>query len=797
MKHARVGGRSGQHRLTLPATLISGVVGVLVFSLSPVACAVQRAFDLPQGQGDGGNIPAMRMSAELQASRSAGKAVRFVDRSPALSLRSASSLQSLPDGQSVQSLGRLDPLTGATKQQGRSDRPLLLAQYIVPIQAGVKSPDFYDYSGVDLPMLRMSRVVGMPGGAGIGIPRQPIATPTFDVDGRFDEERAPPLSSRNLVAGESGQDADVGPRWRVPPIRWGGGLGYTLSKSWTDSGQGALSQGVSSNLNASSYIYAPWAVTVSGRLGWFTSLSSSDGSVGSGLQSSSDTQNSSITGGGEISVFPGSRFPFQAYLDRSDSRGSGNIVSNDYVSTRLGLRQNYRGVDGTTNFGGNFEHSTVTSSFGGNDTVTMASASYSNQLWDWRNGFSARYSLGERADTGERAKLISLGTTHSASFDDNLNLGANFAFTDNTLNGGSVQNSFGDTQTRFMQFNASGNWMPEFEELDDLPLSINGGIRFGTFSTQSNGLGMQSQNYGGNAGAMYRFSNNFSMAANGALSQFQTSGGQGVLVTLLGTTANYVGNPLTFGKYSYNWNTGANLNWQGSSGNIPSNFGLGGSLGHALSRFITLSDTDSLSVSLSQNLNTFYNQTGGTTSSVSHSVNAGYGLRLGEQYNGNVSATISDVNTIGENSQHYTAANLGMFGVGQLSNLSSANVNLQLNWSRQQAEQQFSGVPTTGATNDTSQRMTLMGTASYTHARFAGVRGLRYELLFTADTRLLDDRLLGNTNGAVERSRWTLTNRWNYRLGMLDFRTNLSFNDAGGRKNALLFFQVIRQLGAY
>lgn len=93
--------------------------------------------------------------------------------------------------------------------------------------------------------------------------------------------------------------------------------------------------------------------------------------------------------------------------------------------------------------------------------------------------------------------------------------------------------------------------------------------------------------------------------------------------------------------------------------------------------------------------------------------------------------------------------------------------------------------------------MVLLGSASYTHTRFLGYRGLRYNLLFTADTRLRDERLLGNTNGEIDQARWTLNNRLDYRIGRLEFRFNAAMNDVGGKKNALLFFQVIRQIGAY
>ena len=34
-------------------------------------------------------------------------------------------------------------------------------------------------------------------------------------------------------------------------------------------------------------------------------------------------------------------------------------------------------------------------------------------------------------------------------------------------------------------------------------------------------------------------------------------------------------------------------------------------------------------------------------------------------------------------------------------------------------------------------------------------------------------------------------------IGLLNFRLSLTNNDMGGKKNALLFFQVTRQIGSY
>jgi hypothetical protein len=170
-----------------------------------------------------------------------------------------------------------------------------------------------------------------------------------------------------------------------------------------------------------------------------------------------------------------------------------------------------------------------------------------------------------------------------------------------------------------------------------------------------------------------------------------------------------------------------------------------------------------------------------------------YRLGLGERFNGAINANLSDVMTSGVNEQHYRSLGVGLNGFGQLSPRSSATLNLTFNWTDQTQKM----VLNTMGQQVANQRMTLVGNASYTHARFATVPGLRYTFLFTADSLLRDDRLLGDPNAQYQRNRYSIDNRLDYRIGMLDLRASAIMNDTGGKKNALLFFQVTRQIGAY
>ena len=680
--------------------------------------------------------------------------------------------------------------------------PLRLSQMMSTTPPGRPEPRWMTLP--DQPgQLRQSRelLMPMPGAAGVGQPAPQTPSLPGQAGGALDggivsgAGGTAPVQSTSAATGgaaaakESGSFGAFG--WEIPPVRWGGSLGYTHQRSSSNSGYSSTSQGVFANLSASSYLYAPWFARVGARLGITSSSSDSASAVGGTAESN---RNSNVVGGGEINMFSSSRYPFRAYFDRTDSRASGVLVTNDYVSNRFGMTQNFRSEDG--NSGGNliFDRSEATTSNGQRDEVTALSGGYSTQLGIVQNTFNGRYSLGERTGTGDHARLIGLNSSHIANISDTLNWGATMNYTDSDIRTSSGLGNALSNRGRYLQLYTYGSWLPDFEDLDDLPLTLNGGLRYTSQETQFGNEGFAANTLGANLSALYRHSNNLSLSVNGAMNQLNQSQGESRTITQLGSSINYTGNPLKFGNFSYNWNTGGNASWQSAVASTPASSVTSGQASHNLSRIFTLSPGQTLSFNGSQSLNVINSALVGTSQSLTHTVSANLGMSAAERFSGSVSTMLSDVRTTGYLEQSYRVLNVGFFGQGQLSQISSANVNLMFNWSDQSFKTVDSfGVPVT----QNAQHMTLNGSASYNHLRFAGVRGLRYTFSFAADTRLRDDRLYGNTNSEIDRARFTLTNRLEYRIGLLDFRLSLINNEVGGKKNALLFFQVSRQIGSF
>lgn len=688
-------------------------------------------------------------------------------------------------------------------ETGNPESSLRLSQGLVPGDGSPRTPNWK--TSIEPPMqLRSTRTMGMPGGAGVGrLPAQEATqfspAGTAEAGGGAMWAAAPPLAP--VVAGAEASNSAAsrglaGSGWEIPPIRWGGSLGYMLQRSSSDSSASSLSQGILANLNASSYVYAPWFATVAGRIG-LTTTSSSSSNPDSGT--TEQNKSSNVVGGGDLSMFPSSRYPVRAYFDRADSRASGTIVAQDYVSTRFGLSHNYRAEDSPTNFSFMLDHSNVTtngvaSSSSRNDSVTALSGSASTQSGLWQHNLNGQYSIGQREGTGEEARLIGINSSHNATLSDTANVGAVFNYSDNDIRTADGSGGLFNNHGRFLQAYTFGSWMPDFEDLDDLPLTLNGSLRYSSQETQLDSTKSDAQSIGGNLSGLYRFSNNLTGSVNGAVNRVSLSQGSTSLMTMVGSNLNYVGNPLSFGKYSYNWNTGGSANWQSGAGAVSSSAALGLMATHSVARSISLDDGQSISLSYSQSLNVIDNQQIGTSESLSNNFSANYGLYAGDRFSGSLTGMLSDVNTMGVNAQHYTNFNLGLYGQGQMSQVSSLNLNMMFTWSDQTNKSMDAfGVQQTV----NSQRMNINGSINYNNMRFAGVRGLRYNLLFVADSRLRDDRLYGNFNAEPNRSRFSLTNRLDYQIGLLNFRLSLTNNDQGGKKNALLFFQVTRQFGSY
>jgi hypothetical protein len=84
------------------------------------------------------------------------------------------------------------------------------------------------------------------------------------------------------------------------------------------------------------------------------------------------------------------------------------------------------------------------------------------------------------------------------------------------------------------------------------------------------------------------------------------------------------------------------------------------------------------------------------------------------------------------------------------------------------------------------------------HARAFGVRGLRYTLMFNANTTRSqsDTRLEGNPDAGRDQVTRSLEQRLDYRIGRLDVRLSTRLAEIDGKKNALVLLRISRDFGS-
>lgn len=573
------------------------------------------------------------------------------------------------------------------------------------------------------------------------------------------------------------EEAASGRRWGLAPIRWGGSAMDELR--WTSgTGQPNRFQHVQiGNLRAATFIWQPWLAQVSGGLGFVTGTEKAADGAAAG--NAADARRTTITGNGSLALFPVSRFPFTATVDVTDSRASGQLTASDFVSKRLSLRQSYRPEQGGSSTSVSFDRSILEGDFG-RDTVDAVNGSYATSIGVHGLDFSGSVTRNRRSQSNESSDFNRFAAQHTFRPDEFLSVDSNVSLANSELRLGSTGLQ-ATNRTQLLQGNVFANWRPDEEE----PLYVTGGGRFFVLQTGDQFTTTRTQSLNGHVGAVYNWSPNLTL--NGSASVVQVQSGQtSTWLSTQSVGASYAGNRITFGKYSYDWNTSASLNNQ-IGGTDNGNRAVAGQFGHIVSRDIFTEETAALSASVSQNVALTASSATGRTTTLGHT--AGLTLRVsrGDDLSGFGSLSASDSRSSGAISSQYQFVSLQLNGQMRFSRYSALNSNLTIQFNRQAS----------GTAPATGWNMSAYGTASYTHGRAFGMRGLRYALSYSVNTTQTNNRLLGDPDARRDQVGHALEQRLDYRIGRMDLRLSTQFARVDGRRNALIFLQIGREFGEF
>jgi hypothetical protein len=596
-------------------------------------------------------------------------------------------------------------------------------------------------------------------------------------------EQPGPLVSGGTANGEAGQ----GNVWALPPVRIGGSVSYDLRND-TVGDQSRTQHGLSTTLNASTqtFIWQPWAAQLTGNVGLTFSKSTSDSTATDfGGSNNYSSRNVILTGGGQLSILPQSRFPFEAHFNRNDSRISSQLaIGNGYASNRFGFSQHYIQPQGDSMFG--WDRSSQESDLNGRDQQDSWQLNISHALENQRFQLIGNRSVNTHEDTAESAVQNDLTFQHSYTPSPALSV--------ETMSNISRSNYHlvdVDNKTRITQLSSLAFWRPE-----DRPLTVTGGARLFTLASDSSGARDTSFGFDSNAAGTRSTNANVNLGINYELSRFTrlNAGANVNLITTNGLRSNNTNQTIgatyqpdfsELGKFRYNWS--AATSFTNTTGSEESSRQLTLQLSHGLSRSFTMSPISSVSMDLSQsvaavassgNSNRIISSDGtfvedsGSTLRLTHSGSLSWNISK-EPGDAMIRLSASDSRSVSGRKESFQLINLQASSNLPTGEYSSWTGNLtiqgvrqeyailgnttEFGFSQQNSSQEHGFVTTSG------------GSLTYQHQRIFGIRRLR----FVSDLRLNSQALLPLLGGPQDQETAAWENRLDYSIGRTQLRLNM------------------------
>lgn len=551
-------------------------------------------------------------------------------------------------------------------------------------------------------------------------------------------------------------------RWELAPIRWRGLVAMDM-RSFSVDGQPQRRDMVESAiLQATSYVYQPW----------FAQFALGITGVAAQARGEFPSNGSTLGSNGMLSVFPTSRFPFQANFERTDSRSSEQFTGRDFVQQRAGVRQSYRSFGGESNTSAAFDRSTLSSTAFGRDTVDVYNAGYQRSVGGNSFDASANRTLNTR-EAGERSQFDRVFARH--------NYIADGSFTAETLA------SYGATSQDLATLMGLKNEVSQLSTFatwrrsDDDPLFVTGGARLFRSTIASPLSETETRSGMGYGTANYRVNSNLILNAGGSATQISNSSADASAVLAQEFAgATYTTDAHRLGEYLYTANLGANVtNQSGGEEGRHRVVSLQGT--HGINRLFDVAQAQSIALNLSQSLAHSKDTLAGDLNTLSNYGGLSYRLASAESLSGFASVSASDSRTRGFAESNLQLVNFQISGQANLGRYS----NLVANYTVQ------------GTRPDTSEPFTVSrnGGATYQHLRVFGVAQLRYLAIYERSDYQLNSRLQGDINALRDQVAWSFEQRLEYRIGKLETRLSYRLAEIDGKKNALLFLRVAREFG--
>lgn len=562
-----------------------------------------------------------------------------------------------------------------------------------------------------------------------------------------------------------------GVQWQLGPWRRAGALTVDLRMRRLEDGRQVGSQLVLADGEWSTYVWRPWFVQLAFGLGALASRETgSDDGTAHGL---------GLVGRAAVSVFPASRFPFEARLELNDSRTQGLGLSSDYRTQRLSLTQSWRPPQGGESLSLQFDHSTLEGAEG-RDRLAVLGANATAQSGPHRVELVASLSDHHAEAGDQRTRLAALSARHAFQPATTLQVDTLASWNQTRL-----ASPGQELTAEVRQLSSFASWrLGSLFGLGGEPM-LTGSARW--LQLRSGGDGGRTAAEAANAslGLSQELGPTLRLALSGSLTRLHTAAGETTTAAGANGSLGWAPVPLSLGGWRYGPSASANIGLtRDSAQGGRHTLGLQG--GHSLTHDWALGETSRISLGLSQSLGLMRESaTPGVARGLAHGLNLGWQGSPDEGVQAFVAVSYSDALTDGEARGRFQLVNLQASQRVALTRYSSWAVNFTAQAARNRASELD---PFTGLRREllVDWQPFYSGSASYEHARFLDVPRLRLSLQASATSQVLERRALGDIEAPREQVGAALEARLDWAVGRLDTRLAARIAEVDGRTVGVL-----------
>lgn len=519
-------------------------------------------------------------------------------------------------------------------------------------------------------------------------------------------------------------------------------------------------------LDGWSYLGTPWLGDLSGGLGLSLSRTH-EGDLG---QSGRE-----VTGAARLRLLPRTKLPFEAFVEKRDSRIDGELVGPSYVQTQYGFKQSYL-PSATTRLTLNAMHTTQDTQANRQGTPAARSTSDFAGLALTKafgeHQIDARSELSEVSrDTPEqrsRTTLNLLRHRYSAGSDFSLDTLA-------TAVSSSMREATEESGAEQVQWNSNLFWRPDTER----PSFVTASLLALQVDPTKDSRQSQTTTLAASGNYSYQLRPSLSLRSSASMTENKAQDTENT-VTLVRAGATYAPPEIALRRYVYRYAAGAEVgrttdDLNGSSQSVSVN------LNHGLGQTRPLWRGNS-AFNLNQQLASIYDTRRDLENTLAHSLTLDWNRN---EDNTSVYARLLASDTRRIDGQDYTfdLINAQASGVYQASRYTVWSANLTYQLSRSTSDGTSSPWLTSAS-----------GYLNYQRDRLFGVRLLR----FTSELRALtDDLAVVSTDSTTLDRRETLswTNRLDYIVGRTQTSLRAALSEVDGRRYTVVQFLLRRYFG--